>query len=355
MVQLVAERQIQGRLRRVPRHLMGRGTSKEAGLVGFAALTVIFFTAVSPHFFSPDSLRAVSNSSNIEIVLAGGMAAVIISRQIDLSVGAVLGVAAYAAATALERGLDPWVALIIAVGFGTMLGVVNGIIVAGFKVPAIIATLGTATIFRALLFIVAPNVGGTMIGAAQMPPAFLSLSSGSWFGVPMATVIALVTAAGVGLLMAWTPWGRNLYAIGSNPDEAKSVGIKSGRSVFLALTVLGALAGLGGFLYLMRFASVDVRTGTGLEFNVIAAVVVGGVAVAGGSGTVLGAVIGVLILNMLGRGFVLMSIPEFWKTVATGGAIIAAIAFDTALSRRSGELLKSRRRVFQQDDEGRRR
>jgi rhamnose transport system permease protein len=113
--------------------------------------------------------------------------------------------------------------------------------------------------------------------------------------------------------------------------------------------LLGTLAGLGGFLYLMRFASVDVRTGTGLEFNVIAAVVVGGVAVVGGSGTVLGAVIGVLTLNMLGRGFVLMSIPEFWKTVGTGLAIIAAVAFDTELSRRSATRLKQHRRVFQGD------
>jgi len=326
-----------------------RGPRREAGLVGFALLAVTLFALASPHFLSGDSLRAISNASNIEITLAAGMAAVIIAGQIDLSVGAVVGVAAYAAATALDHGLSPWAALLIAVCVGTSLGAVNGFIVAVLKVPAIIATLGTATVFRGLLFVVAPLASGPMISASQMPPGFLSLSAQSIFGLPIATVIALSVASIVALLMAWTPWGRDLYAIGSNPDQAKLVGIKPGRSVFMALTLLGLLAGLGGFLHLMRFASVDVRTGTGLEFNVIAAVVVGGVAVVGGSGTVIGAVIGVLVLNTLARGFVLMSIPEFWKTVGTGVAIIAAVAFDTALSRRSAEHLKRHRRVFRHD------
>lgn len=328
-----------------------RGPRREAGLVGFALLTVVLFALASPQFLSGDTLRAISNASNIEITLAAGMAAVIIAGQIDLSVGAVVGVAAYAAGTAFDHGLSPWIALAIAVCSGTLLGAVNGFIVAALRVPAIIATLGTATAFRGLLFIVAPLASGPMISASQMPPGFLSLSAESIFGLPIATVIALTMAAIVGLLLAWTPWGRDLYAIGSNPDQARLVGIKPGRSAFMALTLLGALAGLGGFLYLMRFASVDVRTGTGLEFNVIAAVVVGGVAVVGGSGTVLGAVIGVLILNMLGRGFVLMSIPEFWKTVGTGVAIIAAVAFDAGLSRRGAERLKRHRRVFRQDVE----
>lgn len=319
---------------------------RESGLILFWLAIIALFALASPQFLSLDSLRAITNASYIELTVAGGMAAIIISGRIDLSVGSVVGVAAYAAGAALSGGVDPIVAAALAVVAGLACGAINGVLVAVLKVPAIIATLGSATFFRGALFIAAPQLAGTMISASQLPADFRALSAQAIFGLPIAGVTALAVTALVAGFMAWNPWGRDMYSIGSNPDQAREVGIRVDRSVFASFVLLGALAGLAGFLYLMRFASVDVRTGTGLEFTVIAAVVVGGVAVAGGSGTVVGAALGVLVLNTLSRGFVLMSIPEFWKVVGTGVAIIAAAAFDTAILRRHDQLLRSRRRRF---------
>jgi rhamnose transport system permease protein len=156
----------------------------------------------------------------------------------------------------------------------------------------------------------------------------------------------------IGLVIAYTPWGRSLYVVGSNPDAARFAGISTDRVVFAALVLVGATAGLGGFLYVMRYASVGVRAGIGMDFEVISAVVVGGVAIFGGAGRVLGAVLGVIMLNTLGRGFVLMDLPEFWKVVATGGAIIAAVSVDATVARRRARRIRMNRRLSEIPDEG---
>jgi rhamnose transport system permease protein len=317
---------------------------RESGILVFMVLAAVFFTAITPRFLSYDSFQAILGDSAIEIVVAAGMAAVIVSRQIDLSVGAILGVAAYGVGFTLASGLHPFVALGVGLTLGVIMGSINGLVVTKARVPAIITTLGMASIYRGILFLLAPRLLGYIVNPSQIPATFRLLSSIRIIGIPYIAVFALILAVIVGFLLSNTRWGRNLYAIGSNPQAARFAGINSDNEIFKAMVLIGALSGFGGFLYVMRYANVYVRTGSGLEFSVIAGVVVGGIAIFGGSGRVFGAMLGVLLLNMFGRGFVLMNIPEFWKDVATGIAIIVAMTTDLTLARRRERFLRWGRR-----------
>ena len=162
------------------------------------------------------------------------MTAVIVARQIDVSIGATLGVAAYIVGVLLNAGVYPLAALAAAVSAGAALGAINGIAVAWFKVPAIIATLGTATIYRGLLFIAAPSFLGFLINADQIPSDFRSLSRHAVAGLPLTFIIAGIAASAIGLAIGYTPWGRNLYALGSNPEAARFAGISAERTIFFA-------------------------------------------------------------------------------------------------------------------------
>jgi rhamnose transport system permease protein len=323
--------------------------TRETGIVIALLIAIVFFSFATGSFWRLDTAWSVASSSAISIPIAAGMTAVILARQIDLSVGATLGVAAYAVGTLLDAGVHPIIALLVSVAIGIVLGAVNGLVVTRLKVPAIITTLGTATIYRGILFLAAPHFLGFQINADQIPSAFRALSRIPVLGMPLTMLIAGTVAVLIGLVLAYTPWGRSLYAIGSNPDAARFAGISADRSVFAALTLVGATAGLAGFLYVMRYASVTVRAGLGMDFEVISAVVIGGVAIFGGVGRVLGAILGVIVLNTLSRGFVLMNMPEFWKVVATGVAIIAAVSVDATIARRRARRIRMSRRLREAD------
>ena len=324
--------------------------TRESGIVIALLIAIVFFSLATRSFWRLDTIWSVASSSAISIPVAAGMTAVILARQIDLSVGATLGVSAYAVGTLLGAGVHPVVALLVSIAIGIALGVVNAAVVTLLKVPAIIATLGTATIYRGILFLAAPQFLGFQINADQIPSAFRALSRLPILGMPLTTLIGGVCAVLIGLVLAYTPWGRSLYAIGSNPDAARFAGISADKSIFAALTLVGATAGLAGFLYVMRYASVTVRAGLGTDFEVISAVVIGGVAIFGGAGRVLGAILGVIMLNTLSRGFVLMDMPEFWKVVATGAAIIAAVGVDATVARRRARRVRMSRRVVETGD-----
>lgn len=319
---------------------------REAGLIIPFILIVIAFGAFAPNFLSVATVQSVLSASSISIVVAAGMTAAIVARQIDLSIGAIAGIAAYAIAMLLSLDVHPVLGLGAGIAIGLVLGAANGTLIAFLKVPAIIVTLGTATVLRGFMFAAAPFLSGPMINASQIPQGFRALGQAAIAGVPLGTLIALAFAALIGFVMARTPFGRNLYAIGSNPEAARYAGIPVAATIIGAMILVSMTGGIGGFLHVMRYASVNVRTGTGLEFEVIAAVVIGGVGIFGGSGRVLGAVVGVLLLNTIARGFILTSIPEFWKVVATGAAILLAVSIDAVISRRrERQLLVNRRRA----------
>jgi rhamnose transport system permease protein len=243
---------------------------------------------------------------------------------------------------AQHHGLPIVVVALLAAGIGLLCGIGNGLLVAVGRVPAIIATLATLSIYRGILFHI---THGQNVFASQLPGGFLDFAAKTPLGLPSLAWIALgVALAGAGLLR-WAPWARDFYAVGSNPDAARLAGIPVKSRVIAAFAISGTLAGLGGFMFAARFASVDAIAGRGFEFDVVTAVVIGGVNVFGGSGTVLGAVLGALLVATIQDGFTLLRISEFWKIFFNGTAIVAAVLLDALITQRLQEALRRRRRA----------
>jgi rhamnose transport system permease protein len=277
-------------------------------------------------------------------VLAVGQTMVVLTRNIDLSVGSIVGLTAYISSDTLagHHGLPLAAVVLLAMAIGLGLGLVNGLLVTVGRIPAIIATIGTLAIFRGLLFEI---TNGQNILAFQLPERFLDLAARKPLGLPTLAWIALVVAVLGAAFLRWSHWGRDFYAVGSNPDAARYAGIPVGRRVLTAFMISGALAGLGGFMFAARFASVDAVAGTNLELDAVTAVVIGGVNVFGGSGTVLGAALGAILVATIQDGFTLLKLSEFWKMFFNGTAIVVAVTIDALVTQRLQEALRRRRRA----------
>ncbi len=313
--------------------------SREAGIFLAFALVVILTTVKNPSFlFSSDGWRNLLITPAILIVVAVGQAVVIITRSVDLSVGSMLGLTAYLVGTLFVSfpGI-PWpLALLIGVAFGAVLGLVNGALVAFGKVPAMVITLGTLYAFRGI------NVwwtGSNRINADQIPKDFQAIGHESILGIPMLTIIALVVLLAVAWYMRNTRAGREFYAIGSDPDAAELYGLAKRKRVLMAFILSGALSGLGGVLYVARYGTVSSQAGDGFELDAIGAAVIGGVAIVGGSGTVVGAAIGAFLLYTINRALPVISIPDFWQRAVVGALILGAIVLDRVLAVRQSRKL----------------
>ena len=296
---------------------------------------------MNPRFLSGQSIRDLVLAASIMIVLAVGQAVVVITRNIDLSVGSVLGLSAFAVGSLLQAapGVPVVVALLVGLAFGAVCGLVNGVLVRFGNVPALVVTLGTLYVFRGIGFFWA---GGQQINADELPAGFLSFGTATVLGVPWLILIALVVVVVAGLYLRTYRSGRELYAMGSNPEAARLAGIPVGRRTLAAFVVSGALAGLAGVLFAARFGTIDAAAGTGYELNVVAAVVVGGVAVFGGSGTVWGAAIGALLLTTIGSALPVLGIDQFWQQAIVGALILLAIGTDRLVAARISASLRRR-------------
>ncbi|MFD7659612.1 ABC transporter permease [Actinosynnema sp. NPDC059797] len=315
--------------------------AREFGIIVALGLLVLVTTLNNSAFLSPQSLRDLLLGAAILVVLAVGQTVVIISRNIDLSVGAVLGLVAFATGKLLSSapGTPTAVAVLIGIGLGAVCGVVNGVLVAAARVPALVITLGTLYAFRGIDHSWAQ---GQQINASDMPRSFLGLGTGTLLGIPVLAVIAVVVMAVAGFYLRSYRSGRELYAIGSEPAAARLSGIPVGRRVFTSFVLCGALAGLAGVLHAARFGTVDATVGTGIELQVVAAAVVGGVAIFGGSGSVYGAALGALLLTTIGSSLAVLRINPFWQQAVVGGLILAAIGLDRLLAIRAANRLRGR-------------
>ncbi|GAA3463077.1 ABC transporter permease [Saccharothrix longispora] len=315
--------------------------ARESGIVVALALLLLVTVLHNPAFASPQSLRDLLLGAAILVVLAVGQTVVVVSRNIDLSVGAVLGLSAFATGTLLSSAPGTPTALValVGLGLGALCGVVNGVLVAAARVPALVITLGTLHVFRGVDHRWA---GGRQVNAADMPRDFLRLGTSTVLGVPVLAIVAVVVVVVVGYCLRSYRGGRELYAIGSEPAAARLAGIPVGRRVFTAFVVCGALAGLAGVLYAARFGTVDATAGTGIELQVVAAAVVGGVAIFGGSGSVYGAALGALLLTTIGSSLAVLRIDPFWQQAVVGALILAAIGIDRLLALRAADRLRGR-------------
>lgn len=313
-------------------------TSRELGIFLALALIVVVTTARNPAFvFSPDGFRDLLLTPAIIAVVAIGQAFVIITRNVDLSVGSVLGLTAFLTGTLFTTtDLPIIVVVLIGVAFGALLGLVNGLLVALGRVPAMVITLGTLYAFRGI------NVawaGSSRINASDLPPEFLGLGTRTLGFMPVLTLIALGVLLVAGWYLANTRSGREFYAIGSAPDAAELYGLPARRRILASFVICGALAGLGGVLYTARYGTVSSQAGLGFELQAIGAAVIGGVAIVGGVGTVLGAAIGAFLLLTIGRALPVLGIPDLWQQALVGALIIGAIVLDRVLAKRQSRRL----------------
>jgi rhamnose transport system permease protein len=310
---------------------------------------LLFFWTQIPNYFDPRSVNRLTVGFAIPLVVAVGQMMVVLTRNIDLSVSSTVGLSAYVVGTFLSRHeTSPWVAAALAMLIGVGLGAINGLLVAYGGVPAIITTLGTLALYRVVLV----EISGAKTVTTNDLPAWMSgLPSKAIFSVGdydlrLMPAIALVVLICGHLVLRYLPFGRRLYAIGSNPEAARVAGIPAQRDVFLAFAFCGGLAGLGGFLYLIRFGNITVTAAQGLELQVIAAVVVGGVSTLGGQGTMFGVLLGVVLIEILQQSLLRWSgLSEFVKDAILGLLILIAITVDALLLGRLREAwVVSRRR-----------
>jgi rhamnose transport system ATP-binding protein len=307
---------------------------REFGLVAAMAAVIIPVAAINPRMLSGPNLTALSMDAALLIIVAVAQMLVLLTRNIDLSVASVIGLSAYGAATTLHAhpDLNILAGLAVASGIGLLCGLVNGVVVTVGRVPAIVVTLGTLSVFRGVDSL---WTGGKQISADQVPQGWLDLTTGRVAGVPGLVFIAAGVLLITGFVLRSLPLGRELYAIGSNPDGAELIGIPVKRRVLGAFAVAGLLAGFDGGLWASRYATIDARVATGFELTVIACVVVGGVAIRGGAGTALGITLGALTLLIIRNGLILIRVDPLWLEGVYGLVILGAVTINLIVTRRS--------------------
>ena len=313
--------------------------ARETGILLALVLIVVVTTAKNPNFlFSNDGFRDLLLTPSILLLVAVGQAIVIITRNVDLSVGSTLGLTAYLTGRLFidVPGIPIIVVFVAGLVFGGFLGLINGALVAFARVPALVITLGTLYAYRGI------NVlwtGSDRINASDMPKPFLALGTQSILFIPVLTIIAVVVLIAAGWYMRNQRGGRELYAIGSDPDAANLYGLNVTRRVLVAFVVCGALAGLAGVLYAARYGTVNSQAGSGFELEAVGAAVIGGVAIFGGSGTVWGAAIGAYLLFTINRALPILGVQDFWQRAVVGVLIIGAIVLDRLLAQRQSRKL----------------
>jgi rhamnose transport system permease protein len=305
---------------------------RELSLVGIMVVLGGLVTLTAPQFLTVSNLSQVAVLASVIAVAAVGEALVVITRNVDLSVEATIGLVAYAVARTLElHALDTAGAIAMGLGLGLLLGMINGVVVTLFKVPAIVATLGTLSIFRGVDYLVA---GSHEVPFDGLPPGFTNAARDTLLGIPFFVIVAVVVVVIGSVILRWTRFGRQLYAVGSNPEAAAILGIPSRLVVFTAFSMCGLLAGVAGVLWVMEFGTISGTSATGVVLAVVAAVVVGGVNIFGGSGTLVGAALGALFLGFIANALILVGLSQFWLQAIYGVVILVAVTADAFILRR---------------------
>jgi rhamnose transport system permease protein len=314
---------------------------RESGIVVVLVLLVAVTAGLQHRFLSASNIQFVLVNTVIFALLALGETMVVVSRNVDLSVGSVLGMSAYLSANLFgsHPGIPIPVVFLVGLGIGLGWGIVNGLVVAAGRVPSLVVTLASLYIIRGIDILI---VGGGMVTANTLPGSFVDIPKDTVLGIPYVAIgVAVVIAIGAYYLRSFRS-GRDLYAIGSNPDAARLAGIPIGRRVFMSFAVSGAIAGVAGVLWAAQYGTVDSTAGTGYELTVVTAVVVGGVAIFGGSGSAVGAALGALLLATINSALYVLGISSFWDQAIAGFLLIFAITLDRIISVRLTEALRLR-------------
>jgi rhamnose transport system permease protein len=312
--------------------------------LAFAGLTVLLFVAVTlafPAFASPRNLAGLLDDTAILIMLALGQMLVILVRGVDLSVAANLALCGMLAAlfNRAYPGAGVLPVVLIAVGAGALLGAANGLLVWILRLPPIVVTLGTMSVYRGVIYLLSK---GAWVNENEMSRAFLAFPRGTFLGLSTLSWLALGIAALFVVALRGMRAARDLYAAGGNPEAAAYSGIDAGRMQFVAYTICGAIAGLCGCLWVSRFAVAYTDIALGFELQVIAACLIGGVAIAGGVGSAVGVVLGCLFIGIIRGSLPLVGISPFWQMFINGAVILVAVLLSARRRAASRPVLESR-------------
>lgn len=306
---------------------------REVGIIVFILILVVIVTLRAPSFLTVNNFTDILMNISILMIVALGQTMVILTKGIDLSVSSIIGLVAMMIAFVMKEYPETPVFLIVllAMALGTIAGSFNSIIIAFGKVPPIIATLGTLSVYRGLVFFYSQ---GTWINSYELPASIKLLSKGKLLGLPNLIVIAFLITIIVFLFLKYTRTGRNIYAVGSNVAAAEYASIRPQRIVFLVYLLSGLLSGIGAVLWVSRFESAQTNTALGFELQTVTAAVIGGVSTSGGVGTVTGVLLGALLLGIIQNALTLIRISPFWQLAAQGLLILVAVVLDRVISTR---------------------
>lgn len=305
---------------------------REAGIVGFTLLLIVAVSLHSPRFLSIENFGEIALDVAILLIVAIGQMMVVITGGIDLSVGSGLALSGMIVGMVYKHGtaIHPIAALLMGALIGLVLGSLNGILVSRGKVPPIITTLGTMSIYRGLTFIISR---GAWVNAHEMPASFIGLARGNILGIPNLLFIAALVYSAFWFFMSHSKPGREIYAVGGNSEAARIAGINVDKIRFMAYALTGLLYGMSAVLWVSRYASAQSDSATGFELSTVAAVVIGGVSTFGGTGRISGVLFGALLLGIIENALNVMQISPFWKLGIEGFVIILAVVLDELTAR----------------------
>jgi rhamnose transport system permease protein len=314
---------------------------REAALIAIIAALVIAISIRAPAFLSAGSLDTLLTDGGILAMVALAQMLSLITGGVDLSVAAVMALVGMITALASRAHPDLPVALtvLVALGLGTVLGAVNGVLIAFVRMPPIVVTLGTMSVYRGAVFLVS---GGTWVNAHEFGPDYLAFPTSRTLGITHIVWIAAIAIAALYVLLAHTARGRELYALGGSPAAARYVGVRESRALMRVYCLTGLVAGLAGYLWVARYAVAYTETALGFELQTIAACVIGGVSVAGGKGRVLGGLLGAAFLVIILNSLPMIDVSPFWQMAISGAAILAAVIVNSRAEGRRRKVILPR-------------
>jgi rhamnose transport system permease protein len=316
----------------VRRRGAGRDAVRVSSPIAFLAALVLIFSVSTDHFFELGNFRSIVITGAILVIASLAQMMVVITRNLDLSIGAVMASGMYLPLLlcAHHPGAGPYV-LPLGIAVGAVLGAFNGVVVAYFGIPSLVATLGTLSIFRGIIY---ASADGRQISVHELPDWLPSFVDWRPAGIPSLGLVALVVIALAAVLLRRTSLGREMYAVGSNRTAAEFYGLPAKRIVLYVYAIAGGMAGLAGVLLAGQIGTVTVDVANGWELQTLAAVVIGGASLLGGTGGVLAGTVGALVIATIDNGLVQLGISGYWQNFVQGTAIVAAVGFDVVARRR---------------------
>ncbi|TPJ31328.1 ABC transporter permease [Mesorhizobium sp. B2-8-3] len=299
---------------------------EEIGVIVALAVMMAVIGVARPRFLNSINLFSLLGNTTFLGMLAIGMVFLLAIREIDLSVGWMFNFSAVIAALLMVAGFDPWLAALAGIVFGACLGLVNGLIAVTLRLPSIIVTLGTYSMFQGLSLVV--NHGRAIVPSDQSSSFFWVISYKLFGVLPVAALVFVLLAIAMHVVLHRTRFGYRVQAVGSNPEAATHAGIPTARVRLQTLVLMGAICGLSGTMYLGFRGAIDPNEGSDFVLVVIAAVIIGGTPLSGGHGTIIGAVIGMMIIQVISSGLIFFGIDATWSTFVTGAVTVLAVSLD---------------------------